>query len=106
MPRKVTLSAVQPPLLRRDTIQEAQAAHLEAVTDLLLEAASRSTDLAVLPECVNIMGAPHKEAGSQRAAAETLDGLFTAAIRRIAAAHRMAIVLPIYRIDQRDHLRN
>jgi len=53
MTRKVTLSAVQPPLLKRDTLPEAQAAHLEAVTELLLEAASRDTDLVVLPEHLN-----------------------------------------------------
>ncbi len=58
MPRKVTLSAIQPPLLRRDSLQAAQAAHLEVVTDLLLEAASRSTDLAVLTEHLNLAGAP------------------------------------------------
>ena len=127
MARKVTLSAIQPPLLRRDSLQEAQAAHLEAVTDLLLEAASRSTDLAVLPEHLNLVGAPLKEpdaakqhggadaeagvlrrrdTGAHRAAAETIDGPFTAAIRRIASSHRMAIILPIYRIDEHGHLRN
>ena len=106
MTRKITLSAVQPPLLRRDTIQEAQAAHLEAATELLLEAASRSTDLAVLPECLNMIGAPLTGAEDRRAAAETVDGPFTAAIRRLAAAHRMAVVLPIYRLDDHGHLRN
>ena len=39
MTRKVTLSAVQPPLLRRETLAEAQVAHLEAVSELLREAA-------------------------------------------------------------------
>lgn len=106
MPRKVTLSAIQPPLLKRDSLQAAQAAHLEAVTDLLLEAAGRSTDLAVLPEHLNLVGASLRGDGAYRAAAETVDGPFTAAIRRIAAAHRMAIVLPIYRIDEHGHLRN
>lgn len=106
MTRKVTLSAVQPPLLKRDSLEEAQAAQLEATTELLLEAAGRSTDLAVLPEHLNLAGAPLREEGAHRAAAETLDGPFTAAIRRVAAAHRMAIVLPIYRIDEHGHLRN
>ena len=105
MTRKVTLSAVQPPLLRRETLKEAQEAHLAAVTELLLEAASRDTDLAVLPEHINLVGATlqHEE---YRTASETLDGPFTTAMRRLAASHRMAIVLPIYRIDDAGHLRN
>src|SRR3954467_15170763 len=92
MTRKVTLSAVQPPLLKRETLAEAQAAHLAAVTELLLAAASRDTDLAVLPEHLNMVGAPVPTSEACRAGAETLGGPFTTAIRRLAAAHRMAIV--------------
>jgi len=105
MTRKVTLSAVQPPLLKRDTLREAQQAHLAAVTELLLEAASRDTDVAVLPELLNVVGAPLRH-DEYRTSAETLDGTFTAAMRRLAASHRMAIVLPIYRIDDAGQLRN
>jgi N-carbamoylputrescine amidase len=105
MTRKVTLSAVQPPLLKRDTLEQAQEAHLAAVTELLLVAASRNTDLAVLPEHVNVAGASLSH-DQYRTAAETLEGPFTTAMRRLAASHRMAIVLPIYRIDDHGHLRN
>ncbi len=105
MTRKVTLSAIQPPLLRRDTLEEARAAHLEVATDLLLEATSRNTDLAVLPENLNMVGANVGE-GDYSSEAETLDGPFTAAIRRLAAAHRMAVVLPVYRVDEAGRLRN
>jgi predicted amidohydrolase len=106
MTRNVTLSAVQPPLLKRETLAEAQEAHLAAVTELLLEAASRDSDLAVLPEHLNIVGAPVPTAEACRAGAETLDGPFTTSIRRLAASHRIAIVLPIYRCDESGHLRN
>jgi len=105
MTRKVTLSALQPPLLKRDTLKQAQAVHLEAATDLHLEAAGRHTDLAVLPEHLNMAGAK-LAAGEHRSHAETLDGLFTAAIQRLAASHRMAVVLPIYRLDEAGQLRN
>ncbi|HXI16326.1 MAG TPA: carbon-nitrogen hydrolase family protein, partial [Chloroflexota bacterium] len=105
MTRKVTLSALQTPLLKRDTLERAQAAHLEEATDLLLEAAGRHTDLAVLPEHLNMAGAK-LAAGEHRSHAETLDGLFTAAIQRLAASHRMAVVLPIYRLDEAGQLRN
>src|SRR5690242_15585029 len=104
MTRKVVLSAVQPPLLRRETVAEAQAAHLAAATELLLEAASRDTDLAVLPEMFNLFGA--KLASEDYAAAEDLDGPTVTAMRRLAAAHRLAIVLPIYRHDEARRLRN
>jgi N-carbamoylputrescine amidase len=103
--RNVTLSAIQPPLLRRDTVAEAQASSLAAATDLLLQAASRDTDLAVLPEHINMVGAPIKP-GEHSQYAETIDGPYTTAIRRVAAAHRMAIVLPLYRLDDQGHLRN
>ena len=105
MTRKVTLSAVQPPLLKRDTLEQARAANLETATDLLLEAASRNTDLAVLPEHLNMVGAT-LAAGEHRSQAETLDGPFTAAIQRLAASHRMAVILPIYRLDEAGLLRN
>jgi len=105
MTRKVTLSAVQPPLLKRDTLPEAQAAHLEAVTELLLEAASRDTDLVVLPEHLNMVGAKLRPEEYRRGA-ETVDGPFTVAISRLAASHRMAVVLPLYRIDTAGLLRN
>ena len=104
MTRKVVLSAVQPPLLRRETVAAAQAAHLAAATELLIEAASRDTDLAVLPEMFNLMGA--KLAPEDYATAEDLDGPTVAAMRRLAAAHRMAVVLPIYRHDEAGRLRN
>lgn len=106
MTRKVTLSAVQPPLLRRDTVEEARAAHLAAVTELLLEAAARNTDLAVLPEHLNVVGAPIDQVDGYRVAAETLEGATVQAIRRLAASHRMAVVLPIYRMDDGGRLRN
>jgi predicted amidohydrolase len=38
--------------------------------------------------------------------AETLAGLSTTAVRRLDAAHRMAVVLPVYRIDAAGYLRN
>jgi len=41
-----------------------------------------------------------------RRAAETVDGPFTVAISRLAASHRMAVVLPLYRIDAAGLLRN
>ena len=105
MTRKVTLSAIQPPLLKRETLAEAQAAHLAAATELLLAAASRDSDLAVLPEHFNLVGASLRPE-EYHAASEDVDGPFTAAIRRIARAHRMAVILPIYRIDERGRLRN
>jgi N-carbamoylputrescine amidase len=105
MTRKITLSAIQPPLLKHDTLAQAQEAHLAAVTDLLIEAAARDSDLAVLPEHLNMVGASSNPE-EKRAAAETLDGPFTTTIRRLAASHRMAIILPIYRLDDRGHLRN
>jgi predicted amidohydrolase len=103
--RRVTLSAVQPALSKRDTLRAAQEAHLSAATDLLLEAAGRGTDLAVLPEHLNLAGAPLRPEEHRRAA-ETLDGPFNTTIRRLAAAHRMAIVLPLYRLDEAGRLRN
>ncbi len=106
MTRKVTLSAVQPPLLKRETLPAAQEAHLAAATELLLDAASRNTDLAVLPEHLNMVGAAVPTAEACRAGAETLDGPFTSAIRRLAASHRMAVILPLYRIDDAGQLRN
>lgn len=105
MTRKVTLSAVQPPLLKHESLPEAQAAHLAAVTELLLAAASRDTDLAVLPEHLNLVGAPLRTE-EYRTGAETLEGPFTTTMRRLAASHRMAIVLPIYRVDDAGRLRN
>ena len=105
MTRKVTLSAVQPPLLRADTPREAQAAHLEAATELLLEAAGRRSDLAVLPEHFNLAGA-RLGADDYKTAAETLDGPTVMAMRRLAASRQMAIILPIYRLDEADNLRN
>ena len=105
MTRKVTLSAVQPPLLRRDTLEEARAAHLEAATELLLEAAGRNTDLAVLPEHLNMVGAK-LEPEEYRTRAEAPDGPFATAIARLAASHRMAVVLPLYRVDEGGRLRN
>lgn len=104
MTRKVVLSAVQPPLLRRETVAEAQAAHLAAATELLLEAASRDTDLAVLPEMFNLFGA--RLTPEDYAAAEDVDGPTVTAMRRLATAHRLAIVLPIYRHDAAGLLRN
>ena len=107
MTRKVTLSAVQPPLLRRETLAAAQVAHLEAVSELLREAAGRGSDLAVLPECLNMMGAPlEPDAAAYRAAAEGLDGPFTATVRGLAETLRLAVVLPIYRLDAAGRLRN
>src|SRR6266542_1120753 len=106
MTRKVTLSAVQPPLLKRETLPATQEAHLAAATELLLDAASRNTDLAVLPEHLNMVGAAVPTAEKCREGAETLDGPFTSAIRRLAASHRMAVILPLYRIDDAGQLRN
>jgi predicted amidohydrolase len=105
MTRKVILSAIQPPLVRSESLPEAQAAQLAATTDLLLEAASRNTDLAVLPEHLNVAGVSLTPA-EYRNAAEDVDGPFVTAIRRLAGAHRMAIVLPIYRLDTDGALRN
>lgn len=105
MTRKVTLSAVQPPLLRRESLEAAQAGHLEAATELLEQAAGRGSDLAVLPECLNMMGAP-LQVGDHRARAETVDGPFTRTIRDLARRLRLAVVLPIYRLDEGGELRN
>jgi N-carbamoylputrescine amidase len=101
----VTLSAIQPPLARRDRLADAQAAQLAAAKELLAEAAGRGAHLAVLPEVFNLIGAPLQPA-DYRAHAETVDGPFTTAIRDLAREHRLAIVLPIYRLDDDGRLRN
>jgi predicted amidohydrolase len=103
--REVTLGAVQVPLVRGASVEEARRRHLEAVAGLLMEAGRRGAHLAVLPEMLNLMGAA-LPADGYAAAAETLDGETVTAVRRLAADQGMAVVLPIYRLDEGWRLRN
>ncbi|HEX2184136.1 MAG TPA: carbon-nitrogen hydrolase family protein, partial [Chloroflexota bacterium] len=103
--REVTLAAVQVPLVRGGSVEEARRGHLDAVAGLLAEAGRRGAHLAVLPELLNLMGAALPPDG-YAAAAETLDGETVTTVRRLAAGQGVAVVLPIYRLDERQRLRN
>jgi predicted amidohydrolase len=103
--RTVVLSALQPALHRADALAEVQEAHLATMRNLLMQAARRESDLAVLPEMFNLFGAK-LGVGDHSAHAEQTNGVFTRAVRRLAAEHRVAVVLPLYRIDDGGKLRN
>jgi predicted amidohydrolase len=103
--RKVTLGAVQPPLCKRGSFEAVREAHLDAVVGLLAEAAGRGTQLAVLPEMLNVLGAAQHGVG-YREASETLEGRTVETVRRLAAGHGLAVVLPIYRLDDAGQMRN
>jgi predicted amidohydrolase len=103
--RTVVLSALQPPLHRGDSLHEVQEAHLAATENLLNEAGRRGSQLAVLPEMLNLFGAK-LEPGDHSVHAEKPDGAFMCLARRLAAKHSMAVALPIYRLDDAGNLRN
>ena len=81
-------------------------AHLEAVTELLREAAGRGYRPGGAAGVPQHDGRPAAARGRYRAAAETLDGPFTTTVRGLAETLRLAVVLPIYRLDEAGRLRN
>jgi predicted amidohydrolase len=105
MVRKVTLGAVQPPLCKRETFAAVREAHLDAVAGLLAEAAGRAARLAVLPEMLNVVGAA-QHSMSYREAAEPIDGQTVETVRQLASRYDLAVVLPIYRLDDAGQMRN